>query len=119
LQSLPLRAPPHGIRPAIVLILDHANPDLLLLAEHGVSSDAIADFQIGRHDVSHPLVQAMDRRSPTYFAKSAGVDSPLGRTSFHAIPLQSDEGGPAHGLLLASASGPALSGYVAWLVRPL
>ena len=108
-----------GVRQSVVLVVEHSSPDLLLLGEHGMSSAAIAELAISRDDLSHPLVQAMERRSPSYFTRSSGVDSPLGRASFHAIPLRPDDSSPAQGLLLASSSSAAITGDVSWLVRQL
>ena len=108
-----------GVRQSVVLVVEHSRPDLLLLGEHGMSSAAIAELAISRDDLSHPLVQAMERRSPSYFTRSSGADSPLGRASFHANPLRPDDSSPAQGLLLASSSSAAITGDVSWLVRQL
>ena len=40
---------------------------LVIVAEHGVSSAAIVDFVLTRDDEAHPLIKAMYRREPTYF----------------------------------------------------
>src|SRR5687768_2123633 len=57
----------------------------------------------------------MDRAEPTYFDGSPlPFRSPL-QGRFHAIPLRTDEHGIAHGLLLASSTGPELNTDVAWL----
>jgi PAS domain S-box-containing protein len=108
-----------GIRQALVAVVDPLSPDLLLLADHGLSSTAVAEFAIHRDDLTHPLVKAMERAAPTYFGRSSGVESPLGRAPFHAIPLRSDVDTRAHGFMLAAASGSAIGPDVMWLVRQL
>jgi len=118
-QSVDWLARYAGVRQAIVAVVDPASPHFLLVAEHGISSAAIADFVIGRDDTAHPLVQAMARTEPTGFARSSGVPSPFGRTAFHAIPLRSGDQSRAHGLLLVTASQPEIDPDVAWLTRQL
>ena len=40
--------------------------EMLLVAEHGISSGAIMDFALNREDASHPLIQALDSAEPVY-----------------------------------------------------
>ena len=56
-----------SIRQAIVAIAEPASNQLLLVAEHGISSSAIAEFVLTRDDEAHPLIAAMNRREATYF----------------------------------------------------
>ena len=108
-----------GVRQSLVAVVDPASPHLLLVAEHGLSDTAIADFVVGRDDVGHPFLRAMERTEPTYFAKSSGVRSPLERTGFHGFPLRAGDDGRAQGILLAASSSPRIDPEVAWLTRQL
>jgi PAS domain S-box-containing protein len=91
----------------------------MLVAEHGISSSAIVDFVLTHDDEAHPLIAAMRRRDPSYFdgpqpAFRLPIDGP-----FHAVPLRSDDNAVSHGLLLASAIGPAPHPEVLWLANIL
>ena len=107
-----------GLRHAIVAISDPASTQLLLVADHGISSSTVADFVLTRDDEAHPLIKAMNRREATYFdSGQSAFRSPIeGR--FHAVPLRSDDATP-FGLLLTSATGPEPDGDVLWLAGVL
>ncbi len=107
------------IEQAVVAVADLLSGQVLLVAEHGVTSTAIADFALSREDEGHPLIQALTRAEPTYFDRKkitfhAPLDGP-----FHAIPLRIDDDQGSHGLLLASAQAPAIHPEAAWLSRIL
>jgi signal transduction histidine kinase len=108
-----------GIRQAVVAVVDPASPNLLFVAEHGVPAATIADFAVGRHDVSHPIIRAMGRVDATYFAPSSGVHTPLGSDGFHVVPLRSDDESTAHGVMLVSSPSPELHPNVLWATRQL
>ena len=56
------------VEQAVVAIHDHLSGQVLLVAEHGVSSAAIADFALSREDkVASADPGADPRREPTYF----------------------------------------------------
>src|SRR5436190_5127747 len=77
-----------GVQQAVVAVADPTSASLLLVAEHGFSSSAIADFFLSRDDEAHPLIRALGRLEPTYFDGSAGhVRGPIEGLSFFAIPL--------------------------------
>jgi PAS domain S-box-containing protein len=102
------------IKHAVVILADPSTHQLVIVAEHGVSSSAIADFVLTRDDEAHPLIKAMHRRDPTYFDKPQLFRAPIaGR--FHGLPLCGDEGDPPCGLLLTSAATPKLRAEVTWL----
>ena len=104
---------------AIVAVADVLSGQLLLVAEHGVSSSAIVDFSLSRDDEGHPLVRALSRAEATFFDHDAATfHSPLSG-AFHAVPLRSDEEQGSLGLLLTSARGPELHPELAWLARML
>ena len=108
-----------NIRQAIVALAEPASNQLLLVAEHGISSSAIVDFVLTRDDEAHPLIKAMNRREPTYFdARGASFRSPIeGR--FHAVPLYGEDDAVTHGLLLASAVDKEVGDDVMWLAGML
>jgi PAS domain S-box-containing protein len=109
-----------GIEQALVAVSDPSSASLLLVAEHGISSSAIADFSLTQEDEAHPLVRAMERSEPTYFDSAASqVRGPIDGVSFFAIPLRAEDEVVANGLLLVSASGRQLQPDVAWLARML
>ena len=104
---------------AVIAVHDQLTGQVLLVAEHGVSSVAIVDFVLNREDMSHPLVRAMMQREPTYFETSpAAFHAPL-TAPFHAVPLRGEEDDRADGLLLAGARSPELHPDAAWLARLL
>jgi PAS domain S-box-containing protein len=105
---------------SVVLVTEPGSAALLLIAEHGVSSSAVADFALSRDDEGHPVVVAMERSDATYFdGTSTQFHVPIEGLPFHAIPLRGDDDSVAHGLLLASATGPELHPEVAWVARIL
>ncbi len=106
-----------GVTQSLVALVDPGSPTLLLAVERGLSTTAIADFMISPNDVSHPLIAAMRRGDPTYFARAAGVAAPFERTGFHAIPLCANNEAPAEGVLLVASSHAKLDGDVEWAAR--
>jgi signal transduction histidine kinase len=108
-----------GIRQAVVALSEPSSTELLLVAEHGMSSSDIVDFVLTRDDEAHPLIKAMRRTTPTYFESSqSSFRSPIeGR--FHAVPLRAEGEQAAHGLLLTSATGAELHAEVPWLANVL
>ncbi len=109
-----------GRKKAVVAVAEPTDPSaLLLVAEHGIPSAAIADFSLTRDDIRHPLIQAMDRRDATFFDRSRDpFRAPIAGVPFHAIPLRSEES-KTYGLLLTSAISPDLHPDVAWAARTL
>jgi PAS domain S-box-containing protein len=108
------------VREAAVLVQEAGSNEMLLMAEHGVSSSAIMDFALSRDDVSHPLIQALEGGVPFYVdSLPAHHRAPLEAKSFHAIPLRSEANDSGHGLLLVSGVGPELDADTLWLGRTL
>jgi PAS domain S-box-containing protein len=100
---------------AVVLLADHSTRQLVIVAEHGVPTAAIADFVLIQDDEAHPLIEVMHRRQPVYFDNAAlSFRAPI-EGHFHALPFCPDEGDAPCGLLLASAAAPELQPEVAWL----
>src|SRR6476469_10065933 len=123
-----------GVRQAAVVVAEPGSTNLMLIAEHGVSSGIIADFTIPRADTNHPLVRAMSAPTPSLFASSAVLlRAPVAVSSlldvlddvgvrddgFHAVPLRADDESDALGLLLVSADTPEILSDVVWVARLL
>ena len=107
------------IRQAIIAIAEPASNQLLIVAEHGISSSAIVDFVLTHDDEAHPLIAAMNRREASFFeGPQPTFRSPIeGR--FHAVPLRSDDNAVSHGLLLATAIAAEPNAEVLWLATIL
>jgi PAS domain S-box-containing protein len=108
------------VREAAVLVSEGISNEMLLVAEHGVSSGAIMDFVLNRDDGGHPLIQALSSPSSVYVdGLAAHHRVPLEARAFHVIPLRAEATEPGHGLLLVSGVGPELDAETAWLGRTL
>jgi PAS domain S-box-containing protein len=108
-----------GRKKAVVAVAEPDSSALLLVAEHGISSAAIADFSLTRDDVRHPLIRAMERTDATYFDGSSDkFRAPIEGVRFHAIPLRAEDT-KTYGLLLTSAVSPDLHPDIAWAARTL
>jgi PAS domain S-box-containing protein len=103
---------------AAVAVADQLSGQVLLVAEHGLSASAIADFTLTRDDEGHPLVGALSGSDASFFDASARIPVPLD-SPFHAVPLRADDDQSPLGLLLVSAQGPDLPPDVLWLARVL
>ncbi len=108
-----------GTDQAVVLVDDQTSGNLMLIAEHGVSSTAIADFSVNRDEEGHPFVRAMERQDPTYFETPPVLRPPIEGSPFHAVPLRAEEDPAAVGLLLASGASPDLLPEILWMSRML
>jgi PAS domain S-box-containing protein len=109
-----------GTRQAIVAVGEPNSSNLLLVAEHGISGAAIADFSLNREDGRHPLARALAGVDATSFsAPVPGYRFPIDGSSFHAVPLRGDDETEAHGLLLVSSSGVDLHPDILWIARIL
>ena len=109
-----------GVKKAVVAVAEPDSSPLLLVAEHGISSTAIADFAVTRDDGVHPLIGAMERAEATYFDNASDqFRAPIEGLPFFAIPLRADDATVSHGLLLTSAVNPDLHPDIAWLARAL
>ncbi len=109
-----------GVLQAVVAVAEPGAGPVLLVAEQGVSSSAIVDFVLTRDDDTHPLIRAMESAEPTYFdGPSTTFRAPIEDAAFHAVPLRAEDDPRPRGLLLASASGPAVHPDVIWIARML
>jgi PAS domain S-box-containing protein len=108
-----------GLQRAFVAVREPGHLNLLLVASHGISSTAIADFAVRRHDTAHPLIEAMERSEPSYFDGSGELFSLMETEGIHVIPLRTDGTSVSHGVLVIGSSGPELSANVLWVARLL
>ena len=105
---------------AAVLVVDGLGTEMLLVAEHGISSGAIMDFSLGRDDTRHPLIEALNGAQPIFIENlPAHHPAPLESRTFHAIPLRADPHESSYGVLLVSGIGPDLNLETVWLGRTL
>jgi signal transduction histidine kinase len=105
---------------AAVLVSEGMSTEMLLVAEHGVTSGAIMDFSLNREDTGHPLIQALASPHPVYVdALAAHYRIPLEAKAFHAIPLRAETNEPGHGLLLVAGAGPQIDAETMWVGRML
>jgi PAS domain S-box-containing protein len=108
------------VKEVAVLVPETASNDMLLVAEHGISSGAIMDFALSGDDGGHPLIQALKSPIPLFLESPPPHHRvPLEAKAFHVIPLRSDASEPGHGLLLVSGVGPDLDPETLWLGRTL
>ena len=105
---------------AAVLVAEGPGNEILLVAEHGISSGAIMDFSLARDDARHPLIEALNGARPIFVENlPSHHPAPLESRTFHAIPLRADAGESPYGLLLVGGIGPELDPATFWLERTL
>jgi signal transduction histidine kinase len=103
-----------------VLVSEGLSTDMMLVAEHGISSGVIMDFSLNRDDTSHPLIQALHSPTPVFVSGIAPhLRVPLEAKAFHVLPLRSEATEQGHGLLIVAGIGPELDAETAWLGRML
>ena len=105
---------------AAVLVSEGLSNEMLLVAEHGISSGAIMEFSLNRDDGDHPLIQALNSPTPVYVERlPTHHRGPFQSRAFHAMPLRGELREPAHGLVLVSGVGPRIDAETLWLARTL
>jgi PAS domain S-box-containing protein len=105
---------------AAVLAIETPGNEMLLVAEHGMSSGAIMDFSLTRDDSRHPVILALNGPQPVYVENlAAHHPSPLESRTFHTIPLRADAAETAFGVLLVAGLGPEIDPETLWLGRML
>jgi signal transduction histidine kinase len=104
---------------AVVLVVEPLSNEMLLVAEHGVSSGVIMEFALSRDDSKHPLIQALSGTTPVFVDSLGPYRAPIEGRPFHAIPLRGDTREPGQGLLLVNGPGPQLDEDTLWLGRTL
>jgi len=108
------------VEQAVVLVVEALSKEMLLVAEHGVSSMAIMDFALSREDTKHPLIQALDSPEPIFISSLAAHHrAPIEARTFFAIPLRADAQDTGQGLLLVSLPGAGLDAETLWIGRTL
>jgi PAS domain S-box-containing protein len=105
---------------AAVLVAEGQANEMLLVAEHGISTGAIIDFALSRDDAAHPLIAALNSPAPVYIAGLAAHHrGPLSARAYHAIPLRAEAQEPGMGLLLVASKGRDLDAESLWIGRTL
>ena len=113
-----------GIARAMCAMVDGENGRLAGLTGLGLSPAAVDAFSLDLGDRTHPLIIALDGGEPVAFRDSSQFlprpfATPLGNTSFHAIPLAGARNAPGSGLLLVSGGDSPLLGEVLWAAELL
>jgi len=105
---------------AAVLVVEALSNEILLVAEHGLSSGAIMDFALSREESKHPLIEALAGAGPIFFQNlPSHYRLPLESRTFHAIPLRGEPRESGQGLLLVSGPGADLDADSLWVGRTL
>ncbi len=111
-----------GVERAVCAVVDHESGRLACLAGMGVALTAMDSFALDLTDRTHPLVVALGGGEPVAFHDSQSLlrsfETPLGSTSFHAVPLGRDENGLGLLLLTGLDDGP-VSDDVLWAAELL
>jgi PAS domain S-box-containing protein len=102
-----------GVDQAVCAVVDAEEGRLTGLTGIGVSVAAVDGFGVELADRTHPLVVALSGGEPVTFQASGqpllrAVETPLGHSSFHAVPLgnSKEETGPGLLLLTGLEDGP-------------
>jgi len=115
-----------GLERGLCVVVDHESGRLTGLSGLGVSPAGVDGFSLDLADRAHPLVVALSGGEPVAFHDSGqsllrAFETPLGNTSFHAIPLGSLGGRQEEiGLLLATGldDGPVSDDFL-WATEML
>ncbi len=99
-----------GIERAVCTVVDADGGRLTGLTALGVPPAAVEAFSLDLADRTHPLVVALAGSQPIAFHDSGQIlprpfETPLGRASFHAVPLGSSPQEMGPGLLLLAGAG--------------
>jgi signal transduction histidine kinase len=99
-----------GVERAMCAMVDGESGRLAGWTGLGLSLAAVDTFSLDLADRTHPLIIALDGGEPIAFRDSRQslprpFETPLGSTSFYAVPLASMKNVPASGLLLVSGDG--------------
>src|SRR3954469_15014224 len=105
---------------AAVLVAEGQANEMLLVAEHGISTGTIMDFALSREDGSHPLIEVLNSPEAVHIdGLPSHQRGPLSSRAFHAIPLRAEAQEAAMGLLLVAGLGRQLDPDAAWIGRTL
>jgi PAS domain S-box-containing protein len=114
-----------GIERAVCAVVDPEGGRLAGLTGLGVSPTAVEAFSLDLSDRAHPLVVALAGSEPIAFHDSGQIlprpfETPLGKASFHAVPLGSSQQEMGPGLLLLTGAGDGpVSDDVLWAAELL
>jgi PAS domain S-box-containing protein len=100
-----------GIERAVCAVVDADGGRLTGLTGLGVPPTVVEAFSLDLTDRTHPLVVALAGNEPIAFHDSRQIlprpfETPLGKASFHAVPLGSSQQEIGPGLLLLAGDGP-------------
>jgi PAS domain S-box-containing protein len=105
---------------AAVLVVENPGVEMLVVAEHGLSSGALMEFSLARDDHRHPLIEVLNGPQPVFIENlPTHYRGPLDSRTFHAMPLRAESHEASSGLLLLSGPGPQLDPETLWLGRTL
>jgi signal transduction histidine kinase len=105
---------------AAVLVAEGQANEMLLVAEHGISTGAIMDFALSRDDTTHPLIAALNSPVPVHIEDlPVHQRGPLAARAFHVVPLRADNHELAMGVLLVAGLGHDLDAETLWIGRTL
>ncbi|HSS52251.1 MAG TPA: ATP-binding protein [Thermoanaerobaculia bacterium] len=99
-----------GIERAVCAVVDPDGGRLTGLMGLGVPPAVVETFSLDLLDRTHPLVVALAGNEPIAFHDSGQIlprpfETPLGKASFHAVPLGSSQQEMGPGLLLLAGAG--------------
>jgi signal transduction histidine kinase len=132
-QAIEWLAANANVRQAAVLVSEPRTGDLMMVAEHGLSSAMIDDFGFADAGLAHPLMRAMAVSGPSSLRSSAMAMRASGDMSavavldeigvpirgFHVLPLKADDGVEALGVLVFSSGTPDALSDAVWVARIL
>ncbi|MDQ3169414.1 MAG: ATP-binding protein [Acidobacteriota bacterium] len=98
---------------AAVLLADHANHQLVIIAERGLPG--VTDLTIDLRQEQHPFVRALGSTRPQYISRDPQLRGVLNSERFHACPLRSDLEGQGLGILLAASTRGQAHQAVTWV----
>ncbi len=97
---------------AAVLLADHANHQLVIIAERGLPG--VTDLTIDLRQERHPFVRALGSTRPQQITRDPQLREVLNSERFLACPLRSNLEGQGLGILLAASTRGQVHHGVTW-----
>ncbi len=97
---------------AAVLLADHANHQLVIIAERGLPG--VTDLSVDLRQEQHPFVRALASPRPHYISRDPQLRRILNAERFHACPLRSHKEGQGLGILLTASERGQLHSAASW-----
>ena len=104
-------------RCAAVLLADHANHQLVIIAERGLPG--ITDITVDLRQEQHPFVRALGASRPLHVSRDPQLRRILDEERVHASPLRAHEDGQGIGILLTASSGGQVHPSIGWAAARL